>query len=298
MHEETQGHVSSATTDVRDRLAALELELENLNTTYDERLSALTDEIMQEAKSVEQRLENWKGGKAKETVLLGDRIIIDEGEKVGREHLVMVQDFTKDDLTQGQKDNEEERQTRFAELSREVSELKGETSNIWAEMQDSLTVKVTRLRQQHHASKEQLENLAEGMFLNENDYREIKSKFGNAFRANMGAEAFYEILKNMDLDKLAKELWREVRTTRSKQAAKRATKRLQVVEALRQSGNRPEWMILTVLPVIPPELRPMVQLDGGRFATSDLNDLYRRVINRNNRLKRLLELGAPRCDCS
>ena len=97
----------------------------------------------------------------------------------------------------------------------------------------------------------------------------------------------------MDLDQLSRDLWREVRTTRSKQAAKRATKRLQVVEALRESGNRPEWMILTVLPVIPPDLRPMVQLDGGRFATSDLNDLYRRVINRNNRLKRLLELGAP-----
>jgi DNA-directed RNA polymerase subunit beta' len=121
----------------------------------------------------------------------------------------------------------------------------------------------------------------------------MKSKFGNVFRAGMGAEAFHEILSSMDLDKLARDLWREVRTTRSKQSAKRATKRLQVVEALRMSGNRPEWMILTVLPVIPPELRPMVQLDGGRFATSDLNDLYRRVINRNNRLKRLLDLGAP-----
>ncbi len=97
----------------------------------------------------------------------------------------------------------------------------------------------------------------------------------------------------MDLDKLSAELWHEIRTTRSKQRRKKATKRLRVVEALRKSGNRPEWMILTVLPVIPPDLRPMVQLDGGRFATSDLNDLYRRVINRNNRLKRLLELGAP-----
>ena len=291
--EETQGNVSNATSEVRDQLSELEAELENLNTIFDERLSTLTDEIMQEAKAVEQRLENWKGGKAKEIVLLGERIIIEEGEKVGREHLVMVQDFTKDDLNQAQKDNEEERQSRFAELQREIGGLKGETSHISSELQDTLSVKVTKLRQQFQANKEILENLTEGMFLNENDYREQKSKFGNVFRANMGAEAFYEILKNMDLDKLAKELWREVRTTRSKQAAKRATKRLQVVEALRQSGNRPEWMILTVLPVIPPELRPMVQLDGGRFATSDLNDLYRRVINRNNRLKRLLELGAP-----
>ena len=109
----------------------------------------------------------------------------------------------------------------------------------------------------------------------------------------MGAEAFHDILKRLDLDKLAEELWHEVRTTKSKQKRKKATTRLKVVEAFRRSGNRPEWMILTVLPVIPPDLRPMVQLDGGRFATSDLNDLYRRVINRNNRLKRLLELGAP-----
>jgi DNA-directed RNA polymerase subunit beta' len=113
------------------------------------------------------------------------------------------------------------------------------------------------------------------------------------FKADMGAEAFYEILRRIDLDQLAKELWREVRHSLSKVKKKKAIKRLRIVEALRKSGNRPEWMILTVLPVIPPELRPMVQLDGGRFATSDLNDLYRRVINRNNRLKRLLELGAP-----
>ncbi len=98
---------------------------------------------------------------------------------------------------------------------------------------------------------------------------------------------------DLDLDKLSEELWHEVQTTKSKQKRKKATTRLKVVEAFRRSGNRPEWMILTVLPVIPPDLRPMVQLDGGRFATSDLNDLYRRVINRNNRLKRLLELGAP-----
>ena len=109
----------------------------------------------------------------------------------------------------------------------------------------------------------------------------------------MGAEAFYDILRRLDLNKLAEELWKEVRTSKSKQKRKKATKRLKVVEAFRRSGNRPEWMVLTVLPVIPPDLRPMVQLDGGRFATSDLNDLYRRVINRNNRLKRLLELGAP-----
>ena len=130
-------------------------------------------------------------------------------------------------------------------------------------------------------------------FISEVRYRELKQRWGQVFRADMGAEAFYDVLGRLDLDKLAEQLWHEVRTTKSKQKRKKATTRLKVVEAFRRSGNRPEWMILTVLPVIPPDLRPMVQLDGGRFATSDLNDLYRRVINRNNRLKRLLELGAP-----
>ena len=109
----------------------------------------------------------------------------------------------------------------------------------------------------------------------------------------MGAEAVRELVGKIDLDGMVKELRSEINTTQSKQRKKKAAKRLRVAESFRKSGNRPEWMILTLLPVLPPDLRPMVQLDGGRFATSDLNDLYRRVINRNNRLKRLLELGAP-----
>ena len=113
------------------------------------------------------------------------------------------------------------------------------------------------------------------------------------FIAKMGAEAIYDLLANIDLDRLAGELRDRATTDSSQQRKTEALKRLQIVEAFRQSGNRPEWMIMDVVPVIPPELRPMVQLDGGRFATSDLNDLYRRVINRNNRLKRLLDLGAP-----
>jgi len=128
--------------------------------------------------------------------------------------------------------------------------------------------------------------------LNEKEYRESLEKFGNNFRAGMGAEAIKELLQKIDLDALSKELREEVETSNGQKKI-RAIKRLEVVEAFRTSGNKPEWMILDVIPVIPPELRPMVQLDGGRFATSDLNDLYRRVINRNNRLKRLLDIGSP-----
>ncbi len=128
--------------------------------------------------------------------------------------------------------------------------------------------------------------------LNEKEYREAYEKYGNRFRVGMGAEAIQELLMAIDLDAESKELKKGLKDFTGQKRA-RVIKRLEVVEAFRESGNRPDWMILTVVPVIPPDLRPMVQLDGGRFATSDMNDLYRRIINRNNRLKRLLELGAP-----
>ena len=134
--------------------------------------------------------------------------------------------------------------------------------------------------------------LMKKQLLTEAEYREYKERFGSRFEAGMGAEAIKILLEEMDLDEMAHELRQELRET-SGQRKIRAIRRLEVVEAFKNSGNRPEWMIMDVVPVIPPELRPMVQLDGGRFATSDLNDLYRRVINRNNRLKRLLDLGAP-----
>ncbi len=128
--------------------------------------------------------------------------------------------------------------------------------------------------------------------LSEVEYREYEERFGLVFKAGMGAEAILSILQRLELDTLRVKLQGELTST-SGQRRKKATKRLRIVEALRRSGNHPEWMIITELPVLPPDLRPMVQLEGGRFATSDLNDLYRRVINRNNRLKRLLNLGAP-----
>lgn len=128
--------------------------------------------------------------------------------------------------------------------------------------------------------------------LNEKEFREAYEKYGNKFRVGMGAEAIQELLMAIDLEGESKDLKKGLKDSTGQKRA-RIIKRLEVVEAFRESGNRPDWMILSVVPVIPPDLRPMVQLDGGRFATSDMNDLYRRIINRNNRLKRLLELGAP-----
>ena len=135
--------------------------------------------------------------------------------------------------------------------------------------------------------------LTKAQVLSEKEYHEAEEKFGKgSFRAEMGAEAIRELLAEIDLEKLSAKLKKELEKASEQKKAK-LVKRLDTVESFRLSGNRPEWMVMSVIPVIPPDLRPMVQLDGGRFATSDLNDLYRRVINRNNRLKRLLELGAP-----
>ena len=135
-------------------------------------------------------------------------------------------------------------------------------------------------------------SLMKNQILSEKEYREYYEKYGDMFRAGMGAEAILEMLRDIDLEALYQELKADLDGAKGQKKI-RTVRRLEVVEAFRKSGNKPEWMIMTVIPVIPPEIRPLVQLDGGRFATSDLNDLYRRVINRNNRLKRLLDLGAP-----
>ncbi|MGB4704972.1 MAG: DNA-directed RNA polymerase subunit beta' [Candidatus Saccharicenans sp.] len=135
--------------------------------------------------------------------------------------------------------------------------------------------------------------LKEKQLLNEEEYREAREKWGNKFEAGMGAEAIKKLLEKIDIDKETEKLRRAMKKESSQQKKLRYAKRLRVFKGLKKSGNRPEWMILDVIPVIPPDLRPLVRLDGGRFATSDLNDLYRRVINRNNRLKKLIELKAP-----
>ncbi|MEG2930868.1 MAG: DNA-directed RNA polymerase subunit beta', partial [Ruthenibacterium sp.] len=134
--------------------------------------------------------------------------------------------------------------------------------------------------------------LEEKQLLSEKEYRDMREHYEDEFKAGMGAEAIQELLAKIDVDAMSEQMHKDLQDAAGQKRI-RLLKRMEVVDAFRTSGNRPEWMILDNIPVIPPDIRPMVQLDGGRFATSDLNDLYRRVINRNNRLKRLLELGAP-----
>jgi len=152
--------------------------------------------------------------------------------------------------------------------------------------------KRAKLEEELKASIAELEGLQALKLLNEEGYRRLKDKYGDIFEAGMGAEAILQVLKQIDVDALHQELRDQIRST-SGGYRKRISQRLQLVEAFKLSGNKPEWMVLTVLPVLPPALRPIVQLDGGRFVISDLNDLYRRVINRNNRLRRLMKLSAP-----
>ncbi len=261
---------------------------------YDNELARLSDDLMEEAQNLQSRIEGMKGSASSDVLFeTVDIVIVAKGETVSGEHLSRVQELVNQYLSDLQSDIEDMKQRELESLGNEIEGVASEVNSALSEQQEELESRLATVQGNAERQIQELRDLKVMTFLSENRYRELKSRYGNVFQAEMGAEAFYSILQTLDLEKMSKELWDEVRNTRSKQRRSKATKRLGVVESLRSSDNRSEWMILTVLPVIPPDLRPMVQLDGGRFATSDLNDLYRRVINRNNRLKHLLELGAP-----
>ncbi len=199
--------------------------------------------------------------------------------------------------------NDEQRQKALGELEVEFASRRNEIIKDYERRAGEPDADVRALAEAQNAELEELENsrsnakteiegLTRLQLLPEGRYRDLNMKFGNVFRAEIGAEAIRNLLASIDLDALTIELAEEAENS-SGQKRKKILKRLKMLEGMKASDIRPEWMILTELPVIPPDLRPMVQLAGGRFAASDLNDLYRRVINRNNRLKRLIELDAP-----
>lgn len=274
--------------DLKQKQAALE-------QGYDEGIAEKLDPVIKEGQKLEKQLQDQMGEAAKKTIVFeqtGEKII-DAGDKVASKHITLIQKTVQKKLESLENELKDKRAEEIEELKKQVGVIKAQADLDMEALRNELDSHTSASSNNSSRLRDELLELRPFTFLSEIRYRELKQRWGQVFRADMGAEAFYDILERLDLDKLSEELWHEVRTTKSKQKRKKATTRLKVVEAFRRSGNRPEWMILTVLPVIPPDLRPMVQLDGGRFATSDLNDLYRRVINRNNRLKRLLELGAP-----
>jgi DNA-directed RNA polymerase subunit beta' len=226
-------------------------------------------------------------------------IIIRVDEAVRQRRIQQVQDEIYQEIAH----REEQVESKISELHKQMEYLReaeregGESkhSEIGKEinqLENQLVAEKIQLEEELDTRLSELETLRPLALLTESRYQEFKGKYSEVFEAGIGAEAILEILKGINLEELRRTLSKEVNST-SGQRRKKAIKRLYVVEAFRRSGNKPEWMILTVLPVLPPDLRPLVQLGGGRFASSDLNDLYRQVINRNNRLKRLLDSGAP-----
>ncbi len=286
--------------DVNRRKDELNAELARTKADLESQRTARTEEVVTAAQAVEAQLAEHKSAAAPDTIVFAPtgEVVVAAGDKVGKEATAALRKIVSAEtervnaeLQQREKDEERAVEQKIADLQAGIAET---LSHEKAQLSEQAAGLKDDLRKQ----RDEIESLKPMQTLGETELRGLEERYGSGakggrlFSAGMGAEAVRDIISRMDLEELSRSLHVEVRTS-SGQRRKKAIKRLRLIEAFRRSGTRPDWMILSVLPVIPPDLRPMVQLDGGRFATSDLNDLYRRVINRNNRLKRLLELGAP-----
>ncbi|MFA9404466.1 MAG: DNA-directed RNA polymerase subunit beta' [Anaerolineales bacterium] len=289
------GRIAEIKTQRKEAIDELNQRKKDIKASYDEQVAEKIAPVIREGQRLENSLTEKEGKTIRAPIEFKatDTLIAEKGDTISKDQIKKVQKAVKSKLDEIEAELKEQRNSELEQLKLDVEEVKAEADMALSQVEDIIDEDRVALKVEQETDRDELIAIEQMIFLGETRYRELKSKYGQVFRADMGAEAFFDILKQLDLDELAEELWIEVRTTRSKQRKKKATKRLKVVEAFRRSENMPEWMVMTMLPVIPPDLRPMVQLDGGRFATSDLNDLYRRVINRNNRLKRLVELGAP-----
>jgi DNA-directed RNA polymerase subunit beta' len=282
----------------------LNKELQRLETEKTERLQPLeqrkeqgTTAATERAAKIEAQLKELDGkplGDDDEDIVFepSQTPIVRKGAKAGPEARRLLIETVKEYIDRLETDTNTEQEKIAAEYDSRIDKLRYEIQEKAQKIIAESGGDTGSLQAQAEARIKKLESIKPRDTLSEMEFRELQDQAGRMFRAGMGAEAIRDLLRNISLDELSAQLRLETHSS-SGQKRKKATKRLRVVESFRKSGNRPEWMIMTTLPVLPPDLRPMVQLDGGRFATSDLNDLYRRVINRNNRLKRLLELQAP-----
>ena len=249
--------------------------------------------LTSDAETLRADLEDKAGEAAEEDITFRGVTLVEEGEVITEKVVDQLEELLDQELdgieARRQRDMSDAELLTDAERERKEYEATQERERL----QERLQRELDTLVREEKEKLELIDGLKMRRILTETEYRALREIAPGVFKADMGAGAIRDlIVRTVDLEKLGEDLQIEVQTTQG-QRRKKATKRLRVVENFRKSGNKPEWMILTMLPVIPPDLRPMVQLDGGRFATSDLNDLYRRVINRNNRLKRLMELNAP-----
>ena len=283
--EGVQAIAASAKADLERRRDA---ELESLA----EKAREEAHRIRETAEELEAQLSEMMGKTSDNALTLNGHTIVEEGQEVSEASLDALGQALEARLEEVHAAAETDRNAASSSYEKQIGEQSDRAVEQINDVKRRMAEERDTLKADSKKKLDELQELKPLMMLTEAHYRELKERHGSIFTAGMGAEAILEILQNLDMTELRENLKTEINST-SGQRYKKATKRLRVVDALYKSGNRPEWMIMTVLPVLPPDLRPMVQLDGGRFATSDLNDLYRRVINRNNRLKRLLELGAP-----
>ncbi|HEX7224008.1 MAG TPA: DNA-directed RNA polymerase subunit beta' [Candidatus Limnocylindria bacterium] len=282
---ELEATVADKRTEVEAAHAAERTRTEGLQATR-------TDELMTAAQAVEASIKAAGKTLTDDVVFAATGEVIGRGGETAKDALAKLRAVVKAEVAAVQKEAkeglasaEEKYQTALADLTSGIDEATAtEREQVSRETDDA--------RLWARTEKARLNDIKVMQILTESEFRSLTEAHGRMFDAGMGAEAVKKIIEQIDLDQLSQDLHVEMRQT-SGQRRKKAIKRLRLIEAFRKSGARPEWMILSTLPVIPPDLRPMVQLDGGRFATSDLNDLYRRVINRNNRLSRLLDLEAP-----
>jgi DNA-directed RNA polymerase subunit beta' len=279
-----------------ERMATLktevEAEVQRLEKEYEDTVNLLTSQ----GGALQETIKSGAGTKAKRNLALGrgegEEIVVPKGEVLAEEMAGQVLRKVQEKIEQLEANIRSAQAQARARLEEAQTQLETEIEDATREQREALQGDLEALQVDIDATRADIEALHVKQILTDTQYRDYSEKFGRCFKAGIGAEAVRELLSKIELTGEMYRLREESRTT-SGQRKQKAIKRLKVVEDFRKSGASPTWMVLEVLPVIPPELRPMVQLDGGRFATSDLNDLYRRVINRNNRLKRLLELGAP-----
>src|SRR5438067_1894846 len=296
LQEERDVAVKELKDDLDQRVKAKQEDTKAKIKALEESLDETVDAMTSRAKELVDKIKEQKGKKAATNFTIGDgedeQVIIEKGtlfeDKLARELPKQVEKK----IDQVQANTKKRQQELKSKSDEEIAKWREDYEKKSGELNDRLKKDTEGLSGDIESSKTQLDTLSVKQLLSDQEFREFTEKFGKVFKAGIGAQAIYDLLARIDLLQESGILREESKST-SGQKRQKAIKRLKVIEAFRKSGASATWMILNNLPVIPPELRPMVQLDGGRFATSDLNDLYRRVINRNNRLKRLLELGAP-----
>ena len=293
LEDELRADVNRKKDELNAELAATKADLESQRT-------ARTEEVVTAAQAVEAQLAELKTGVAEDSIVFAPtgEVVVAAGGKGGKEATAALRKIVSAETERVNAELQQREKDEERAVDQKVADLQAGIDETLRHEKEELAGQAQGLKEDIRKQRDEIEGLKAMQTLGETELRGLEERYGagaktgRLFSAGMGAEAIRDIISRMDLEELSRSLHVEVRTS-SGQRRKKAIKRLRLIEAFRRSGTRPDWMILSVLPVIPPDLRPMVQLDGGRFATSDLNDLYRRVINRNNRLKRLLELGAP-----